>query len=170
MGQSPFVVNVAVLRRSIGSRRAEHLEGPLRGLATSAACVPEGADAVVDVTLESLAGNALVATGTVAAPWEGECRRCLQPARGTVTADVRELFEERADDEDIYPLRGDQVDLEPMARDAVLLELPLAPLCSEACQGLCPACGVNRNESSCDCEPDDTDPRWAALEQLRNDD
>ena len=170
MSLPPFVVNVAVLRRSVGSRRAEHLGGPLPGLATTAAAVPDGADAVVDVVLESLAGNALVATGTVTAPWEGECRRCLQTARGTVAAEVRELFEERADDEDIYPLRGDQVDLEPMARDAVLLELPLAPLCSEECAGLCPTCGADRNEGDCGCEPDNTDPRWAALEQLRHDD
>lgn len=123
----------------------------------------------VDVVLEALAGDAVVATGTVTAPWVGECRRCLQEARGTLTAQVRELFEQRADDEDIYPLRGDQIDLEPLARDAVLLELPLAPLCSEGCQGLCPICGVAK-EQGCSCELDDKDPRWAALEQLRTDD
>lgn len=170
MPAPPFVVNIAVLRRSIGSRRDVHLRGPLPGLGITSSHVPSGGEVAVDVVLESLAGNALLATGTVESPWEGECRRCLKTARGELRAEVRELFEERADDEDIYPLRGDQVDLEPMARDAVLLELPLAPLCSEECAGLCPTCGADRNERDCGCEPDDTDPRWAALEQLRHDD
>ena len=54
-------------------------------------------------------------------------------------------------DEEAYPLTGDELDLEPLARDAVLLELPLAPLCSEDCRGLCPQCGANWNTEPCDC-------------------
>ena len=49
----------------------------------------------------------------------------------------------------------------------MLLELPLAPLCSEDCQGLCPVCGANRNTEPCDCAPV-ADPRWAALDALRD--
>ena len=70
-------------------------------------------------------------------------------------------------DDEAYPLAGDELDLEPLARDAVLLELPLAPLCTEDCQGLCPTCGANRNTESCDCAPP-ADPRWAALDVLRD--
>jgi uncharacterized protein len=165
----PFVVQITDLRRAIGSRRDYEVEGPLGDLELSGAQPPPGAHAVAKVKLESMAGDAVLATGTVTAPWVGECRRCLGEARGTVEAEVRELFEERADDEDIYPLRGDQIDLEPLVRDAVLLELPLAPLCAEDCAGLCPSCGVAADQG-CDCVQDDRDPRWAALEQLRTDD
>ena len=56
---------------------------------------------------------------------------------------------------------------EPLVRDAVLLDLPLAPLCSEECLGLCPQCGANWNEGSCGCPPV-TDARWAALDRLRD--
>jgi uncharacterized protein len=48
----------------------------------------------------------------------------------------------------------------------VLLDLPLAPLCSEECLGLCPRCGQNWNLSSCACPPEG-DPRWSALDALR---
>ena len=65
-----------------------------------------------------------------------------------------------------YPLDDDTLDLEPLVRDALLLELPLAPLCTEDCAGLCPSCGADRNETQCDCRVDDTDPRWAALRSL----
>jgi len=89
---------------------------------------------------------------------------------GTVVAEVRERYAPvgGADrDEEAYPLSGDELDLEPLARDAILLELPLAPLCSENCRGLCPACGANRNTDPCDCAPV-ADPRWAALDALRD--
>ncbi len=98
----------------------------------------------------------------------GECRRAGVPVEGRVTAAVRERFAPGgSDDEDAYPLADDEVDLEPLARDAVLLELPLAPLCAETCLGLCPQCGTNWNESPCDCRPA-SDPRWAALDELRD--
>jgi uncharacterized protein len=80
---------------------------------------------------------------------------------------VRELFETTPDEEDIYLLKGDQIDLEPLVRDAVLLELPQAPLCTEGCRGLCPTCGTNLNEGTCPCETEVRDPRWAALDELR---
>ena len=127
-----------------------------------------GGEATADLMLESLPGPALVAAGTVSADWTGECRRCLGVATGTVQVDVRELFEPGADDEETYPLTGDEIDVAPLVRDAVLLELPLAPLCREACAGLCPVCGANRNDVDCGHEPDDRDPRWAALDQLKD--
>ena len=147
----PFLVGVANLARS-GPRR-EHRAGPISGLAVTWCEVPTGADVVVDVLLEPVQGGVMV-SGTVEAPWEAECRRCLGPARGTVRAEVRELYENRSDGEETYPISGDQLDLEPLARDAVLLELPPAPVCGEGCQGLCPRCGADLNAGACGCPQD----------------
>lgn len=162
---SPFVVQVGALRRAPGTRRAERRQGPMPGLALSGAAVPDDAEVTVEVILESVPG-AILATGTVAAPWQGDCRRCLGRAAGEVRVRVRELFEPRPDPEQTYPLGGDTLDLGPMARDAVLLELPLAPLCTEACRGLCPTCGADRNQVACGCVPERVDHRWAALDAL----
>ena len=170
MAGRPFVVDVASLRRHSGNRRQERREGPVGGLAISGSRVPEGADVTVDVVLEALHGAAVLAEGTVSAPWEGECRRCLGAASGQVTVRVRELFERGSDEEETYRLEDDRIDLEPLVRDAVLLELPQAPVCAEACQGLCPTCGIKRNEGTCQCEPTSRDPRWAALDQLKTQD
>ena len=63
----------------------------------------------------------------------------------------------------------DEIDLEPLARETVVLELPQAPLCREDCLGLCPDCGVDRNEGTCSCEPP-RDPRWSVLDELRTTD
>ncbi|HUQ39758.1 MAG TPA: DUF177 domain-containing protein [Acidimicrobiales bacterium] len=163
---SPFVVPVGELRRRDGNTTRVQVRGPLPGLAVTGTVVPEDADVAVDLVLEAVP-LAVVAHGEVTAPWVGECRRCLQPVTGEARTEVRELFEETPDPEQTYPLVGDQIDLEPLARDAVLLELPLAPLCTEDCRGLCPQCGVNRNEKDCACVSDASDPRWAALDALR---
>lgn len=164
MARSPFLVGVANLADT-GPRR-EHRSGPIGGLAVSASAVPAGAEVEVDALLEPVSGGVMV-TATVIAPWRGECRRCLREASGTLRAWERELYEVGSDGEESYPLNGDQLDLEPLARDAVLLELPLAPLCSEECQGLCPRCGAVRNEGPCGCPEAPADPRWAVLDVLR---
>jgi uncharacterized protein len=159
-------VPVADLLRHPGERRHLSLTGALAGAGGSAAAV--ASEARAELILESLPGDTLLASGTVDAEWSGECRRCLGPASGSVRAEVRELFEPGSDEEETYLLRGDQIDVEPLVRDAVLLELPLAPLCREACQGLCPECGANRNDDDCGHKPDTRDPRWAALDQLKD--
>jgi uncharacterized protein len=161
----PFVVHVAKLRRVLGTRWHEVRTGTLEDLACSGSEVPAGALLQADVTLDAIAGGVAV-TGVVTAPWTGECRRCLVPASGTLRVPVRELYTEDGDGEETYPLVDDQVDLGVLVHDAVLLELPIAPLCEEACRGLCPLCGVNRNERECRCELP-RDERWAALDVLR---
>ncbi len=165
MRPSPFVVSVAHLRRAAGERRQERRQGPVSGLEVTGSSVPAGAEVCVEVMLHSVPG-AVVAHGTVTAPWRGPCRRCLADAEGTINVEVREVFEDDFDPEQTYPLRGDQLDLEPLARDTVLLELPLAPLCREDCAGICPTCGADRNVSPCRCAAASPDPRWAALDVL----
>jgi uncharacterized protein len=165
----PFLVQVAALRKQNGAVRAEHREGTIPGLGAVSVVVPDDEPVVLDVTLASYPGG-ITADGTVTTTWSGECRRCGGPVGGRVSARVRERFAPTGGtvrDEEAYPLTGDELDLEPLARDAVLLDLPLAPLCREDCAGLCPTCGVNRNTETCDCAPP-PDPRWAALDALRD--
>lgn len=167
MNASPFLLNVGRLQRHRGTAVVEHVSGSIPGLRVAESSVPDDATVDVDVTLESADGG-VVAVGKVRAPWQAECRRCLKPISGVLESEVRELFS-RGDDTDTYKIDGDQIDLEPLARDALLLELPVAPLCRPDCKGLCPNCGINRNDESCDCEIDARDYRWAALDALMDD-
>jgi uncharacterized protein len=165
----PFLVQVAGVRKVAGTVRRESRSGVIDGLAAVGVVVPDGARIGVDVELCSYPGGITV-TGTVSAPWRGECRRCGGPVTGEVAASVRERYAPAGGtdgDEDAYPLSGDELDLEPLARDAVLLDLPLAPLCSEGCLGLCPQCGANWNLGPCACPPV-SDPRWSALDALKD--
>ena len=148
-----------------GTRWHEVRQGPIDGLDCSGSAVPDGPTPVADVVLEAVLGGVSV-TGTVSAPVGRGVPALPDAGVGGARMPVRELYTEDGDGEETYPLVDDEVDLEPLVRDAVLLELPQAPLCRPDCQGLCPFCGVNRNEETCGCEAP-PDPRWGALDVLR---
>lgn len=163
----PFVVNVADLVNKPGARRRERVVGGLPGPITIVdSSIRPDTPVVVDAILEWVS-DGLLATGTVAGAWEGPCRRCLGPVRGELSVDVQELFEARPREGESYPLHHDRVDLEPLAREALTLDLPLAPLCSTDCRGLCSTCGADLNLGDCGCPPPGADLRWAALDVLR---
>jgi len=162
----PFTVPVAALVHRPGARHRERVSGCLSGLTVVATAVPDDAEVVVDILLAWVT-DGLLATGTVHAPWTGECRRCLGPVSGELAVEYCELFEESPRDGESYQLRLDTIDLAPLVREAIMLELPLAPVCSPDCQGLCPTCGADLNDGPCGCAPTSVDPRWAALDVLR---
>lgn len=84
----------------------------------------------------------------------GECRRCLQPVRIPVEADVAALFSadaEAADDPSVYELapHATRIDVGQAVREELVLVTPPFVLCREDCRGLCPQCGVDLNASGC---------------------
>ncbi len=60
-----------------------------------------------------------------------------------------------------------ELDVGGMLWEQFVLAMPVKPLCSENCLGLCPGCGRNLNTGSCDCGGPGGDPRLAPLRGLR---
>jgi len=118
-------------------------------------------------------------SGRVQTTLELPCSRCLEPFTSPVDAafDLRYLpqaintaDDEREIQEDDFSTafyEDDEIDLGQLMREQFLLSLPMKPLCSEACHGLCPMCGTNLNRGSCDCKRTWDDPRFAALREIR---
>jgi uncharacterized protein len=174
MAADPFLVHVARLRRNPGATAREVRRGPVvlagpldeLGIDPGRSVVPLDAEAECDIVLRPFNGG-IDAVGTVRAPWVGICRRCTAPVTGELSIAVHERFGDApSTDDEWYPIVDDTIDLGPLVRDAIVLDLPAAPLCREDCQGLCPQCGADRNESECDCVAP-PDPRWANLDVLR---
>lgn len=141
-------------------------------------------DAMIDIDLHLLRSDESVfVRGTIHGQFTVECSRCLGPA--TVALEEEPLMvtflpkpnvdsddEERElaiDDLDTFTHDGDEVDLLPMVREHIILSIPMAPLCQETCAGLCPVCGNNRNQATCDCALSASDGnKWlASLEALK---
>ncbi|MEU6642375.1 DUF177 domain-containing protein [Saccharomonospora sp. NPDC046836] len=169
--RDPWLIDIRELGRRPGSSRQVVLDvrvdTPLG--VPDVITVPEGANVSLDLLLESVVEGVLV-TGTASAPTAGQCSRCLDPMADDVEVQLTELFaypdsatDETTEEDEVSRVVDDRIDLEPVVRDAVVLALPLVPLCSDDCAGLCQECGVKW----ADLEPghghETIDPRWAAL-------
>jgi DUF177 domain-containing protein len=113
-------------------------------------------------------------TGTVfslafEARLHGPCYRCLDDAVLDVPISAREYQAAEPEDEELTTpyLVESRLELSDWARDAVALALPDQILCRPDCAGLCPVCGKNLNVEPHEHADDETDSRWAALEELR---
>lgn len=111
-----------------------------------------------------------------------DCSRCLEPfvlpvdrefdlrflPATAVDAEKGEDDEAEVEEDDvsITYYRDEQIDLIELLREQFYLALPMKPLCSPVCKGICPQCGTNRNLTACDCSPQVEEPRMAGLKTL----
>ena len=100
----------------------------------------------------------------------GPCQRCLVDTVVEQRIHGREYEDSKpvADEMRNPYLRDDVLDLSTWARDAVALELPDVILHDPDCAGLCPKCGKDLNVEPHVHEEEAGDPRWAALEEIRD--
>ena len=106
------------------------------------------------------------------------CSRCLEPVRFPVVAQFDQFYESehplegeielQEKDTEISFFSGDFIEVSDIVREQILLALPVKPICEEACKGLCPHCGKNRNQEACSCESMLVDPRLVQLLQIKN--
>lgn len=120
-------------------------------------------------------GEGLLVQGSLLGEAKTSCSRCLVDAEVPIDIKIQEevlsVDEIEVSDSaglpDQYSHDGDSIDLAPMVEQALIIDLPSAPLCKTDCSGLCPICGIDRNLEQCDCETERTDPRWDALNSLK---
>lgn len=102
----------------------------------------------------------------------GPCMRCLADAVLDVRVDTREYHAaDPGGDEELrseYVVEDDQLDLSSWARDSIATGLPAQILHARDCAGLCPVCGKDLNMEPHEHEEVSADPRWGALEGLRD--
>jgi uncharacterized protein len=110
---------------------------------------------------------------------EQTCSRCLVPFTAPIAADFDLRYvprtenvgegEREVEEDDLATsfYENEQIDLGQLIAEQLHLALPMKPLCTEACKGLCPQCGTNLNVAACSCDLTWQDPRLAALNKLR---
>jgi uncharacterized protein len=173
---NPINVDASAIREAVGTSVDVSAPVELNKVDVSGVVYAPREPGVLDATLTN-SGEGLVLHGTITALFDVECSRCLAPFGFEVSTDVDTLFvdetAEREDDEqDVVAFVGDQIDLAPVIESALRVEMPLAPSCKEECEGICPDCGIDLNEDSCDCadRPDEDGPFAGLKDMLEADD
>lgn len=117
-------------------------------------------------------GGMVVAKGNLHCDIQLRCAKCLTNFQQTFKIPFYEMFfqpsedMEIEEDDNIHEISEDVVELAPFIEENVSLSIPNVPHCSSTCKGLCPECGVDRNNTSCDCSTEKIDSRFAALSSL----
>lgn len=123
---------------------------------------------VRDATLEARLirhGEGLACSGRLVATAMVPCSRCLEPYPLPVDRrfevsylpgpppdpDEPEVQIHREDLDVSFLDEEGTLAVEDMAAEQIYLEIPMKPLCSEECRGLCPGCGRNLNLEPCAC-------------------
>jgi uncharacterized protein len=110
--------------------------------------------------------DGLYLDGQLASAMELDCTRCLTTIDTQLAVKLGDLLRYPSTDLVLGVPETGILDLRPLVREHFLLGIPSQPLCREECRGLCPECGGNLNESTCDHPEAEIDPRLAALESL----
>ena len=137
------------------------LENPL---GTDVVAVPKGRELELSVRLESVHEGILVTVSGDAIA-DTECSRCLEPMQEEIDIELQELFHYQPKEEDDFAIEQDRVDLEQALIDAVVPNLPIKPLCSEDCPGLCADCG-EKLDVGVHSHEKPIDPRFDALKDF----
>jgi len=109
-----------------------------------------------------------------------ECDRCLAEVQFPIETAIDLFYRpasdlERDENEEVEIDDGEAeiafyggkgIELEQLIAEQVLLLLPMQVVCDEACKGICPVCGGNRNQTECKCQIAPADDRWSALKDL----
>jgi uncharacterized protein len=184
-----FQFNTHELPRRAGEMKEYQLDLEiLEPVGVPLVAVPAGDVIEVDMRLESVAEGILLSADIYAIA-KGECIRCLDPVEITVERKIQELYRyeptndkggkrkkhsSRTDTSDEIDLDavdelwldGNEMNLEVPIRDAIVLDLPVNPLCSEECLGLCPDCGEKWEKLPEGHAHEVIDARWAGLAGL----
>lgn len=106
-----------------------------------------------------------------------KCTKCGDEFNKVIevpTAERLFFFEEQKhilDVMDVFyvDLKKMEIDTADFIRQEIILHFPMIPVCSNSCKGLCPKCGTNLNQKSCNCKIDSKpDKPLEILKQLYN--
>ncbi len=100
---------------------------------------------------------------------DAECVRCLTAFFQPLSTEFTELYafsKRHVTDSGLLVPDDFHIDLGPLMREFMLLAVPISPLCSPDCKGLCPVCGENRNLVTCQHDTAPGDERLSVLKDL----
>lgn len=117
----------------------------------------------------------VIVNGRVRCNIELQCSRCLKNFIKDADVSVNVVYhpleelkgvdkhEVKDDELDMGFYEGNELDIRELLKEQIILSVPMKPLCSEFCKGICPECGTDLNIDTCGCGQKKMDPRFEVL-------
>jgi uncharacterized protein len=123
-------------------------------------------------------GHEIVVQGDISTGAELQCSRCLKNYVDEMNIPINVIYhpveelktegkhEIKEDELEMGFYSGDEFDPLELLKEQIVLNIPMKPLCSDECKGICPNCGVDLNTTNCSCKERSIDPRFDTLKKL----
>ncbi len=112
-------------------------------------------------------GELLAVEGKISGRLLLSCNRCLELFGWDFEAPFEENYAPASEgEEEKLTFSGDLLNITPEVLKSIMLALPMKLLCRDDCKGICPECGRNLNEHTCDCTTVELDPRLSILKDF----
>lgn len=96
-----------------------------------------------------------------------ECEFAYECVVGSEEHGAQQESECKEEDFNRIYLKESVIDIGEILREQILLSMPLRNLCDESCRGLCPECGVNLNDETCNCERTEKPSPFSILQKIK---
>lgn len=131
----------------------------------------------VSILLKHADKNVVCVEFQVAVSVNRICSRCLGDVvcdyelnvNRTINVEKKEACTDNSlEYDEICYIEDCTLDVDMLVLDELYTILPMKILCKEDCKGICRVCGINLNESTCNCDQTVPDPRMAVFNDIFN--
>ena len=124
------------------------------------------------------AGTQVCVKGCMTATVKLSCSRCLEDFSREISVPVDvvyypvkeiqgdETYEIKTEELNMGFYSDDEIELPDLMSEQIMLNVPMKPLCSDECRGICSGCGADLSSEACECAEAEGDPRFGVLRKL----
>lgn len=167
-------INVSEILSTSGKSQSFQVEPGFQELPYSGNQYPVSRKEPFTLTVSNTGRKKIQVTGQTKISILIPCDRCLDDVSVEFPIEIDVTIDRNAEDDDEKEwnesilLEGSMLEVDMLVYDEIAAHFPMKVLCKEDCKGICPVCGCNLNETSCDCDQFVPDPRMSAIRDIFN--
>ena len=167
-------INVSEILSTSGKTQSFQAEPGFETVPYSGVDYPVDSKESFDLTVSNIGKSKIHIAGETKMNLLIPCDRCLNdvsvefPIKIDVVIDRTTEDDDEKEWNDILLTEGKMLEVDMLVYDEIAAHFPMKVLCKEDCKGICPVCGCNQNETTCDCDQFVPDPRMSAFRDIFN--
>ncbi|MDO4556820.1 MAG: DUF177 domain-containing protein [Lachnospiraceae bacterium] len=167
-------INVSEILSTSGKSQSYQVEAGFDEVSYSGSQYPVNSKEPFTLTVENIGRKKIQVTGETKITLLIPCDRCLRDVSVEFPIVIDVTIDRNTEDDDVKEwnqlilLEGSMLAVDMLIYDEIAANMPMKILCKEDCKGICPVCGCNQNETTCDCDQSVPDPRMSAIRDIFN--